>query len=123
MCSFCMRLIDSMPPATAIFTSSSITERAATRDCLQARRALPVNRCTGDGDRQSGADRAFARDVHRRGALLHGTSHDDVLNLTRLIAAVAIVVRGHSALTAMPLGRSSPASPSTTMLMPNLAIV
>src|SRR5262245_66522522 len=35
-----------------------------------------------------------------------------------LIAAVAIVVRGHSALTAMPLGRSSPASPSTTMLMP-----
>ena len=39
-----------------------------------------------------------------------------------LIAAVAMVVRGHSALTAMPLPRSSPARPSTTRLMPNLAI-
>ena len=38
-----------------------------------------------------------------------------------LIAAVAIVVRGHSALTAI-LPRSSPARPSTTRLMPNLAI-
>src|SRR6516225_8794072 len=54
------------------------------RDRLQARRALPINRRAGDGDGQSGADRALARDVHRRGALLHGTSHDDVLNLTGL---------------------------------------
>ena len=38
-----------------------------------------------------------------------------------LIAAVAIVVRGHSALTAT-LPRSSPARPSTTRLMPNFAI-
>src|SRR6516165_9215703 len=30
MCSFCTRLIDSIPPATAIFTPSSTTERAAT---------------------------------------------------------------------------------------------
>jgi hypothetical protein len=45
---------------------------------------LPINRHAGDGDWQTGADRALARDVHRRGALLHGTSHDDVLNLTRL---------------------------------------
>ena len=30
MCSFCTRLIDSTPPATAILTPSSITERAAT---------------------------------------------------------------------------------------------
>src|SRR5499427_5003311 len=30
MCSFCTRLIDSMPPATAIFTPSSTTECAAT---------------------------------------------------------------------------------------------
>src|ERR1700756_5384709 len=30
MCSFCTRLIDSMPPGTAIFTPSSTTERAAT---------------------------------------------------------------------------------------------
>ena len=30
MCSFCTRLIDSMPPATATFTPSRITERAAT---------------------------------------------------------------------------------------------
>ena len=36
-------------------------------------------------------------------------------------AEVAIVVRGHSALTAT-LPRSSPASPSTTRLMPNFAI-
>jgi hypothetical protein len=54
------------------------------RDRLQARRALPINRRTGDGDWQSGADRALARDVHRRCALLHGTSHDDVFDLTRL---------------------------------------
>src|SRR5262245_11331675 len=54
------------------------------RDRLQARGALPINRRAGDGDRQSGADRALARDIHRRRALLHGTSHDDVLNLTGL---------------------------------------
>ena len=30
MCSFCTRLIDSMPPPIAISTPSSITERAAT---------------------------------------------------------------------------------------------
>src|ERR1041384_3911173 len=39
------------------------------------------------------------------------------------IAAVAIVVRGHSALTAMPSRRSSPAMPSTHMLMPYFAMV
>ena len=39
-----------------------------------------------------------------------------------LIALVAIVVRGHSAFTAIPLARNSPASPSTTRLMPNFAI-
>ena len=38
-------------------------------------------------------------------------------------AAVAIVVRGHSALTATPDDFNSPESPSTHMLMPNLAIV
>ncbi len=38
-----------------------------------------------------------------------------------LIAAVAMVVRGHSALTAI-LPRCSPARPSTTRLMPNFAI-
>ncbi len=39
-----------------------------------------------------------------------------------LMAAVAMVVRGQSALTAMPFARSSPARPSTTRLMPYLAI-
>ena len=39
-----------------------------------------------------------------------------------LIAEVAIVVRGHSVFTAIPFSRSSPARPSTTRLMPNLAI-
>src|SRR5438132_12140844 len=39
------------------------------------------------------------------------------------IAAVAIVVRGHSAFTAMPADLNSPAMPSTHMLMPNFAIV
>ena len=38
------------------------------------------------------------------------------------MAAVAMVARGHSALTAIPFARSSPASPSTTRLMPYLAI-
>ena len=38
-------------------------------------------------------------------------------------AAVAITVRGQSALTAMPCLRNSPAMPSTHMLMPNFAIV
>src|SRR5262245_65724286 len=38
-----------------------------------------------------------------------------------LIAAVAIVVRGHKALTAI-FPRNSPASPRTTRLMPNFAI-
>ncbi len=38
-------------------------------------------------------------------------------------AAVAIVVRGQRALTAMPALRSSPAMPRTHMLMPNLAMV
>ena len=38
-------------------------------------------------------------------------------------AAVAITVRGHSALTAMPSARNSSAMPSTHMLMPNFAIV
>ena len=40
-----------------------------------------------------------------------------------LIAAVAIVVRGHSALNAMPADLYSPAMPSTHMLMPYFAIV
>ena len=40
-----------------------------------------------------------------------------------LIAEVAMVVRGQSALTAMCLGLSSPARPSTTRLMPYFAIV
>jgi hypothetical protein len=35
------------------------------------------------------------------------------------MADVAMVVRGHSALTAMPLSRNSPESPRTTRLMPN----
>ena len=39
------------------------------------------------------------------------------------IAAVAMVVRGHSALTAMPWSATRRASPSTTMLMPNFAMV
>ena len=39
-----------------------------------------------------------------------------------LIAAVAIVVRGQSALTAMPRPRNSPAKPSTQRLMPYFAI-
>ena len=38
-------------------------------------------------------------------------------------AAVAMVVRGHSALTATPADFSSPDRPSTHMLMPNFAIV
>ena len=38
-------------------------------------------------------------------------------------AAVAMVVRGHSALTAMPGRFNSPDRPSTTMLMPNFAMV
>ena len=38
-------------------------------------------------------------------------------------AAVAIVVRGHSALTATPEAFSSPDRPSTHMLMPNFAMV
>ena len=36
---------------------------------------------------------------------------------------VAMPVRGHRALTAMPSGRNSPARPSATMLMPNLAML
>ena len=40
-----------------------------------------------------------------------------------LTAAVAIVVRGHSALTAMPAPLSSPDRPSTHMLMPYFAMV
>jgi hypothetical protein len=40
-----------------------------------------------------------------------------------LIAAVAIMDLGHNAFTAMPFGRSSPARPSTTRLMPNLAML
>ena len=40
-----------------------------------------------------------------------------------LMAAVAIAVRGQSALTATPCSRNSPAMPSTHMLMPNFAIV
>src|SRR3954471_16893574 len=40
-----------------------------------------------------------------------------------LIAAVAIVVRGQSALNAMPADLYSPDMPSTHMLMPNFAIV
>ena len=39
-----------------------------------------------------------------------------------LIAAVAIVVRGQSALTAMPRARNSPAKPSTQRLIPYFAI-
>ena len=39
-----------------------------------------------------------------------------------LIAEVAIVVRGQSALTAIRFRRSSPARPSTTRLMPYFAI-
>ena len=38
-------------------------------------------------------------------------------------AAVAITVRGQSALTAMPASRNSSAMPSTHRLIPNLAIV
>ena len=38
-------------------------------------------------------------------------------------AAVAIAVRGHSALNATPSRRNSSAMPSTHMLMPNLAMV
>src|ERR1700733_6442967 len=38
-------------------------------------------------------------------------------------AAVAITVRGHSALTATPADFYPPAMPSTHMLMPNFAIV
>ena len=38
-------------------------------------------------------------------------------------AAVAMVVRGHSALTATPSRFNSPAIPSTHMLMPNFAMV
>jgi hypothetical protein len=40
-----------------------------------------------------------------------------------LIAAVAIAVRGHSALTATPSSANSAAMPSTHMLMPYFAIV
>src|SRR3954451_9734434 len=40
-----------------------------------------------------------------------------------LTDAVAIVVRGHSALNAMPADLYSPDMPSTHMLMPNFAIV
>jgi hypothetical protein len=39
------------------------------------------------------------------------------------IAAVAMVVRGHSEFTAMPWGASSGDIPSVHMLMPYLAIV
>ena len=38
-------------------------------------------------------------------------------------AAVAMAVRGHRLLTAMPCGRNSPAWPSVHSLMPYLAIV
>ncbi len=50
------------------------------RDRLQAGSALPVDGGAGDGDRQSGADRTFAGDVHHHGALLHGTAHHNVLD-------------------------------------------
>ena len=39
------------------------------------------------------------------------------------MAAVAMPVRGHSALKAMPSAVNSSAMPSTHMLMPNLAMV
>src|ERR1700730_7929968 len=70
----------------------------------------------------------FSRGPGENGAGRVG--HD--LGLTRLanhrITAEQVLHRGGgdhsawSALTAIPLGRSSPASPSTTRLMPNLAI-
>ena len=40
-----------------------------------------------------------------------------------LTAAVAMVVRGHRALTAMPSASNSAAMPRTHMLMPYLAMV
>ena len=41
----------------------------------------------------------------------------------RTVAAVAMIVRGHSALNAMPSSRNSSAIPSVHMLMPYLAMV
>src|SRR5262245_48976913 len=84
MCSFCTRLIDSMPPATAIVTPSRITERAATAIACKpeahCRSIVVPATVTGNPARIA----PLACDVHRRGALLHGTAHDDVLDLTRL---------------------------------------
>ncbi len=81
MCSFCTRLIDSMPPPIAISTPSSITERAATaiacRPEAHWRSIVVPATVTG----KPGADRALARDVHHHGALLHRAAHHHVLDL------------------------------------------
>ena len=42
---------------------------------------MPVDGGAGDRDRQAGADRALAGDVHHHGALLHGAAHHHVLDL------------------------------------------
>src|SRR5687768_2374579 len=62
---------------------------------------------------------------HAASAMISGLRHWDIaLSPPSIsIAAVAIVVRGQNAFTAMPSSRSSSAMPRTHMLMPYFAIV
>ena len=51
---------------------------------LQAGRALAVDRGSGHAHRKSGAQQRLARDIDARGALLHGATHHDILDLGTL---------------------------------------
>src|SRR5713226_7638487 len=80
MCSFCTRLIDSMPPPMAIRASLPVTVAGTTID-RQCASGLAVDGGAGDCNWEAGADRALAGDVHHHGALLHGAAHHHVLDL------------------------------------------
>ena len=51
---------------------------------LQAGRALAVDGGSGHAHRKSGAQQRLARDIDARGALLHGATHHDILDLGTL---------------------------------------
>ena len=83
-CSFCTRLIDSTPPATATGTRSTITRWAAIAIAWRPEEQKRLTVVAGGGHRQPGAERRLARDVVARRALGHGAPDDDVLDLGRV---------------------------------------
>ena len=83
MCSFCTRLIELDAAGDRNLYAIENHRTRGDGDRLQARCALAINRRPSDCYWQAGADRALARDVHHRRALLHGTAHDNVLDLAR----------------------------------------